>query len=228
MENGWESGNKTGGKEKGRRGEKRWIVLEIGPAVLSITLWMCATMKIMEVFLWWLQLFILLIRYVSPNQIIEGVLWVSVPMMLVPTVTSSYSLTLAAFCVFEGALGVYWPTMSMLRASSVPEVFNLLECERYHFDRLESASTRIMLCVNHYSIQTIRSSLMAVFRIPLNIIVMVTLFYIGLSPGADLTNNVFIFSGVCLLLSLFCTSYLAKGSSAAGKVRFVVLWPNPL
>lgn len=179
-------------------------------------------MKVVEILLWCLQLFILLIRYVSPNRIIEGVLWVSVPMMLVPTVTSSYPLTLAAFCVFEGALGMYWPTMSMLRASSVPEVFRFLECDHYHFGRLKYASVRKLLCINHCLLQTIRSSLMAVFRIPLNIIVMVTLFYIGLSPAADLTNNVFVFSGVCLLLSLFCTSYLTRRSPAAGKVNFVV------
>jgi hypothetical protein len=41
-------------------------------------------------------------------------LWLQVPLL-----TSSYLLTLLAFCCYELGLGLYWPAIAMLRAELV-------------------------------------------------------------------------------------------------------------
>ena len=65
----------------------------------------------------------------------------------ITVVIPSYWITLFAFCVFEFGLGIYWPTMSVLRAKYVPN--------------------------------KMRSTMTSVFRIPLNVLVVVSLLVAG-------------------------------------------------
>ena len=166
------------------------------------------------------------------------VLSVSLPCMLIPLLSSSYFLTLAAFCSFEAMLGIYWPTMSVLRAQYVPEVltkpfpeflsissyFNSLmkwkhltssiPLRRIYWCRYSKEDVWVS-CNSYIQVfffpsfsswnQSIRSSIMALFRIPLNLLVIIVLVCIGFSPIKPTSHSPFAFCTLSLACGLcFC------------------------
>ena len=69
-------------------------------------------------------------------------------LMAAPIFTSSYEILLLAFCGFEALLGVYWPSVAVLRSAEISDAE--------------------------------RSTTMAVFRLPLNVLVVVVLLLVPL------------------------------------------------
>lgn len=86
----------------------------------------------------------------------------------VTVVSSNYWITLFAFCVFEFGLGIYWPTMSVLRAKYVPN--------------------------------KMRSTMTSVFRIPLNILVVVSLLVAGEASERVLLS-------LCTAMMVICLTF---------------------
>lgn len=64
-----------------------------------------------------------------------------------PGITTEGKLQLLAFCVFEGCVGIFWPSMMAMRALYVPE--------------------------------EMRSTIINIFRIPLNLFVCIILYKVS-------------------------------------------------
>ncbi|KNC86297.1 hypothetical protein SARC_01559 [Sphaeroforma arctica JP610] len=114
--------------------------------------------------------------------------------MLVPvfltgvTEGSAYLLLFVAFCLYECCIGMYFPTISMMRSRFIDD--------------------------------DIRSTTMNLFRVPLNILVMLTLVKVG-----DMSQElVFLICAVGLLVSSYalekvCAMYAAEGPSTDRSVH---------
>jgi len=86
--------------------------------------------------------------------------------LFLPVITTNHSMRLISFFIFEGCVGMFWPSIGFLRSRYVPE--------------------------------DVRATVMNIFRIPLNIIVVVVLFNIG-----NLSEvQVFLACLVCLILAM--------------------------
>ena len=91
-------------------------------------------------------------------------------LMAAPIFTSSYEILLLAFCGFEALLGVYWPSVAVLRSAEISDAE--------------------------------RSTTMAVFRLPLNVLVVVVLLLVPLLREEFVFGLAVAMLGVCLVCVL--------------------------
>eukprot|EP00197_Chlamydomonas_leiostraca_P000546 CAMPEP_0202886740 /NCGR_PEP_ID=MMETSP1391-20130828/42328_1 /ASSEMBLY_ACC=CAM_ASM_000867 /TAXON_ID=1034604 /ORGANISM="Chlamydomonas leiostraca, Strain SAG 11-49" /LENGTH=483 /DNA_ID=CAMNT_0049570015 /DNA_START=113 /DNA_END=1564 /DNA_ORIENTATION=+ len=83
-----------------------------------------------------------------------------------PGITTEGKIQLLAFCVFEGCVGIFWPSMMALRAHYVPE--------------------------------EMRSTIINIFRIPLNLFVCVILYKVSHFPLSVMFGLCVVFLFICL------------------------------
>ena len=67
------------------------------------------------------QAFHLLSRHLSPAATLQLVFAGSALCLAAPLLTESYERTLLAFCGFEGLLGMYWPSIALLRCGALDD-----------------------------------------------------------------------------------------------------------
>ena len=124
----------------------------------------------------------------------------------------SYVATLLAFCMYEFGLGMYWPAVAILRADLIPDNIRCASsCGGFSRTPSRCLSCNpscsssqdkwlrfilgwahplhcalLLLCVSVYNpcdrLHTRRSSVASLFRVPLNILVVMCLFLIGKTP----------------------------------------------
>eukprot|EP00937_MAST-01D_sp_MAST-1D-sp2_P003677 g3677.t1 len=94
--------------------------------------------------------------------------------LFAPVRSGSFGAALAAFAVYEFCIGMYWPTIGVLRSRHVP--------------------------------QAARATINTLFRVPLNMGVMVALSHVGRQP------EWLVFSGCTLVLVLAATMYMVVAS----------------
>ena len=127
-------------------------------------------------------------EYLSPGARLQLVFCGSALCLAAPLLTDSYEYTLLAFCGFEALLGIYWPTIALLRCGSI------LDAQR--------------------------ASTMAVFRVLLNLLVILVLPLAGGLPEA----LAFSLAAGMLLLCLALSGILRQAeTSAHGKEGHVLV-----
>jgi hypothetical protein len=68
-------------------------------------------------------------EYLSPGARLQLVFGGSALCLAAPVLTDSYEYTLLAFCGFEALLGIYWPTIALLRCGSILDAqVSLVNC----------------------------------------------------------------------------------------------------
>jgi len=67
------------------------------------------------------SLFTILSRSSSPNDIVRGLTLASAAALAIPMLTENKAVILAAFLVFEGCVGLYWPSIGTVKSRIVPE-----------------------------------------------------------------------------------------------------------
>eukprot|EP00906_Rhabdomonas_costata_P025783 RCo036830 len=115
------------------------------------------------------SVFSAMVTRAKPEKFMGYVFAISAGTMAVPVLTHNKAAMMAAFCVYEVMVGMFWPGMGTMRSKYVPEEG--------------------------------RATILNLFRIPLNFLVCVILYYQGQLPVA----HVFLF---CVGFQLACTALM--------------------